>query len=242
MENIMNKSETFGYKWLVKKGYTGIVFRHRDSPDFTTNENENFEVKLSRHNTISFTWSQFIKLSDISNTKILVFDDTHEEPLYIIPVLELLNMPKIYNNLKIGYSDEFARRYSQTALALGYGIKTFSNGLPIYQQKNETNLLRVSRGVGRWEDYKIFKEIVDDNGVSKKYIVGFLGHSRDYTKKSLMNILYEISEMVETPIIDNQVKYVKEGLEHVISVCRLGKKGYWILISLDEIKIMKETN
>jgi len=85
----MNKTETLAYAWLIEQGYSeaDITFRHRQSPDFLTEDGKGWEVKLARQKQVVFSETQIIQLREHPDVTILIFDDP--EPL-VAPFSSLL--------------------------------------------------------------------------------------------------------------------------------------------------------
>lgn len=101
----MNNSEKKGEAYLISKGYTNIVFRIRETPDFTT-DNGMFEIKRSSKNGhISFTHGQHDRICNFENVTILVFNDSSDDPIAEIPFDELRDRPKTWDGIKIAYED-----------------------------------------------------------------------------------------------------------------------------------------
>ena len=96
----MTKSEKIAYDWLLSKGYTGVLFRHRDTPDFITDQECSFEVKLVRNRYIWFSERQFTKLLTLDNANILVVtNDGRIEA--VIPIADLRINNKVWGNVRI---------------------------------------------------------------------------------------------------------------------------------------------
>lgn len=124
MMKYMTKSEKQAYEWLIRKGYTGIVFSHRTTPDFITNEGE-FEVKLSRNNSIVFSMGQMDQLDVYPDCSVIVFDGISVDPVVIIPYNAIKDRPKLYKNFRILYGG------SNKTGGLGLGpFATYSPAVP----------------------------------------------------------------------------------------------------------------
>ena len=85
----MNQTERLAYEWLVKEGYTNIVFRSNDTPDFLTEQGA-FEVKRLYGNSIFLSDGQYEKLAN-TRAKLLIFLDGNTTPS---TVLDIRNVPK----------------------------------------------------------------------------------------------------------------------------------------------------
>ena len=96
----MTKSEKAAYDWLLSKGYTGVLFRHRDTPDFITDQEDSFEVKLVRNRYIWFSERQFTKLLTLDKANVLVVaNDGNVEA--VIPVSDLKINNSVWGNIRI---------------------------------------------------------------------------------------------------------------------------------------------
>lgn len=103
----MNSSEIKGFKWLIKSGVNpeDIEFRPHKTPDFVLKDGRKFEVKRSSGNKklhIMIQDKQFESLINDSNTKILIFNKTSDEPI-ILPVTKLKKGIKYIDDISINW-------------------------------------------------------------------------------------------------------------------------------------------
>lgn len=113
----MNVTEKKAYQWVLSQGYTGVIYRNRDTPDFLTSEGDNFEAKLSRNKVIWFSSGQFGKIIETGNTSILVFEIENNLPLAIISFGDFAKKPKIWQNITIRYQrDVIEKRIPQGSI------------------------------------------------------------------------------------------------------------------------------
>ncbi len=79
----MHKSETKGYSWLLKQGYSeeDIVYQKRKNPDFLTSDGKGFEVKRLYAKTVWFTRNQFEEIKNMKDVTLLVFANEKDEPI-----------------------------------------------------------------------------------------------------------------------------------------------------------------
>jgi hypothetical protein len=96
----MNKTEKAAHEWLILNGYTGIVFRHRNTPDFLTKQGKLFEVKLVRNGIIWFSHNQFRHMLTIDNSYVLAFNNTGIMEA-IIPVEDLRAGTNLWENIQL---------------------------------------------------------------------------------------------------------------------------------------------
>ena len=96
----MNKSEGKGYKWLLKQGYKeeDIVFQTKGI-DFICADGKGYEVKRLYGHVIWFHKGQLERTRG-ENNSVLVFDDDREEPLAVIPSMEL-EKNKVISGIKV---------------------------------------------------------------------------------------------------------------------------------------------
>lgn len=92
----MNKIEKLALEYLInEKGYSkdDIVFRSKESPDFLTiSDNKGYEIKrrIGRNGkAICFTEKQIIKLREMNNVEIMIFDNYNKKPVNTFPSNEL---------------------------------------------------------------------------------------------------------------------------------------------------------
>lgn len=105
---MMNKTEIKGSNWLRRQGYQGFLFYCRQSPDFLTPDGKGFEIKLARNNTIVFFESQVQSLKGHPDVTIVVFDDTSDEPIALIPFREIPLKTSYWRNIHIRILDRYA--------------------------------------------------------------------------------------------------------------------------------------
>jgi hypothetical protein len=120
----MNKTEHLAHNWLISKGYTGLRFHHRDTPDFTTEQGKGFEVKLVRNGTILFSFEQFAHMMTVDNSFVLAFSDK-PVPDAIIPVEDLRNGINVWKNIQLVVPNHPRQRYVadlKHGLAVGNNI------------------------------------------------------------------------------------------------------------------------
>jgi len=96
----MNKTERLAHDWLIKEGYTGLVFRSARTPDFLTEQGKSFEVKRLRNGTIWFSYDQFEHMLTVDNSCVLVFS-YNRTPDAIISIEDLRTGNKLHDNVSI---------------------------------------------------------------------------------------------------------------------------------------------
>jgi hypothetical protein len=133
----MKLSETIAYNWLIRQGYKGITFHSTSTPDFTTSDNQSFEVKRPTHNTIVFSYLQIDQLFKYPNSKVLIIENNKVDPIYVINITELLSKPKKYNGLTMYYS-QIHSESGDMLTRMKMGVYTYFNFEGDYLSKSET--------------------------------------------------------------------------------------------------------
>ncbi len=119
----MNKTETMAYKWLLKRFKPEeIRFHGHSTPDFTTTNGEQFEVKRIYGKTIWFHTPQLEQLAKMENTTILCFSDK-QDPIALFPAYLLathssvsgINIAKVEPVKAISVSEENYERLTKLA-------------------------------------------------------------------------------------------------------------------------------
>ena len=86
----MNDSEKRAFNWLTEQGYSGLVFQHSVSPDFTSASGDKFEIKKVRNNVIWFSPNQYRTLKDMGGVKVVVMNG-EDEPVLVAPFSAIRN-------------------------------------------------------------------------------------------------------------------------------------------------------
>ncbi|MCJ7805159.1 helix-turn-helix domain-containing protein [Patescibacteria group bacterium] len=152
----MNKTEQLAYDWLIGQGYTGIKYQYNKTPDFSTKQGVNFEVKKPTHNDYIVFWvAQHQTLTQLNNCTILIFDGL-PTPLAIIPFSDIQEDKLILNRYKVLIHRQTPIRikrsnglvYTTVAKAAKMCLvsertiyRFFDEGLPKYQHKKFSRVL-----------------------------------------------------------------------------------------------------
>ena len=128
----MNKTERLAYEWLLTQGYdsSGIIFRHRASPDFLTSDSIGWEVKLVRGSVVVFTATQVAAMAAHPGVKLLLWRDGETEPMAVVD-FATAEIPGYNGQLHYTIASDDATVRIRTALLNEAKIAAIHAGVPL---------------------------------------------------------------------------------------------------------------